>query len=88
VEERVVTVRGIVKKGKVLLDDPSALAEGTTVEVRPVGKRAPASKTHKPEKKPLSLAKRLNNIIGKASGLPPDASVNHDHYLYGLPKRQ
>ena len=33
-----------------------------------------------------SLAERLSNVIGKAKGLPPDASVQHDHYLYGAPK--
>jgi hypothetical protein len=84
------TVRGKVKNGKVLLDDPKALAEGTEVEVRPVKKRKPAVKPPKPKKKarPRSLAERLANVLGKATGLPPDASINHDHYLYGVPKRQ
>jgi hypothetical protein len=85
------TVRGKVKNGKVHLDDPKALAEGTEVEVRPVKKapkpRAKASKA-KPKVRPRSLAERLANVIGKAKNLPPDASVNVDHYLYGLPKRQ
>ena len=82
------TVRGKVKNGKVLLDDPRALPDGTEVEVRPA-KKPKAIKTRKPKTKipRRSLAERLANVIGKATGLPPDAAVNHDHYLYGLPKR-
>jgi hypothetical protein len=86
------TVRGKVKKGKVVLDDPTALADGTEVEVRPVKKRKPAAKPRKPVKgkkpAPRSLADRLRPFIGKAKGLPPDMSVNLDHYLYGLPKQE
>ena len=83
-------VRGKIKNGKVVLDDPRALAEGTEVEVRPAKKRKPAAKGKRPKAKgqPRSLAERLANVVGKATGLPPDASVNHDHYLYGLPKRE
>ena len=63
---------------------------GTEVEVRPARKRKPAAKGKRPKAKgqPRSLAERLANVVGKATGLPPDASVNHDHYLYGLPKRE
>lgn len=84
------TVRGKIKNGKVFLDNPRALAEGTEVEVRPVRKRKSAAKAGRTKTKarPRSLAERLANVIGKAKNLPPDASVNVDHYLYGLPKRQ
>jgi hypothetical protein len=84
------TVRGKIKKGKVLLDDPKAFPEGTEVEVRSIKKRKRVAKPHKPKPKarPRSLAERLANVIGKAKNLPPDASVNIDHYLYGLPKQQ
>ncbi len=27
-------------------------------------------------------------IAGSAKDLPADLSINHDHYLYGTPKRQ
>jgi hypothetical protein len=82
------TVRGKVKNGKVVLDDPSALADGTEVEVRTTRQRKPARKSaRKPKPKPRSLAERLANVIGKATNLPADASVNIDHYLYGMPKR-
>jgi hypothetical protein len=30
----------------------------------------------------------LREFAGKAKGLPPDLASNHDHYLYGLPKRK
>ena len=84
------TVRGKVKNGKVVLNNPKALAEGTEVEVRPAKKRKPAGKPRKLKDKarPRTLAERFANVIGKATGLPPDASVNHDHYLYGTPKKQ
>jgi hypothetical protein len=82
------TARGKIKNGKVVLDDPNALPDGTEVEVRPAKKRRPAAKTRKPKARPKTLAERLANVIGKATGLPPDAAANHDHYLYGVPKQQ
>jgi hypothetical protein len=51
-------------------------------------KQKPNSKGRKPKAKPRTLAERLANVMGKATGLPSDVSVNHDHYLYGVPKRQ
>jgi hypothetical protein len=30
----------------------------------------------------------LLEIAGTADDLPVDLSINHDHYLYGTPKRQ
>lgn len=84
------TVRGKVKNGKVVLDDPRALPEGTEVEVRPLkkGRKTAKARPKKKRQPPRSLADRLRSVIGKAKGLPPDASVNHDHYLYGLPKQE
>jgi hypothetical protein len=81
------TVRGKIKNGKVLLDNPKALPDGTEVEVRAVKKPRPRAKPRKPKQPPRSVADRLHSVIGKAKNLPPDMSVNHDHYLYGLPKR-
>ncbi len=40
-----------------------------------------------PKRQP-TLHNRLKNVIGKAKDMPPDASVNIDHYLYGTPKRK
>ena len=33
-----------------------------------------------------SLFDLLGDLAGKAVNLPPDASEQHDHYLYGTPK--
>jgi hypothetical protein len=84
------TIRGKIKNGKVLLDNPKALPEGTEVEVRPVRKAGKPAKggSRKKKQPPRSLAERYASFIGKAKGLPPDMSVNLDHYLYGLPKRR
>jgi hypothetical protein len=84
------TARGKIKNGKVVLEDPNALPDGTEVEVRLAKKNKPTAKTKKPRAKarPQTLADRLANVMGKATGLPADASVNHDHYLYGTPKQQ
>jgi hypothetical protein len=87
-EDESVTFRGKIKKGKVLLDDPAALPDGTEVEVRPIKKPRTPTKTTKAKKRSRSLAERYAPFIGKAKGLPADMSVNLDHYLYGLPKRK
>ena len=83
-------IRGKIKNGKVVLDDPKALADGTEVEVCPAKSVKAPAKPHKPKDKARSrtLAERFANVIGKATGLPSDASLNHDHYLYGAPKKQ
>jgi hypothetical protein len=30
----------------------------------------------------------FERFAGKAEGLPPDLAENHDHYLYGTPKKK
>jgi predicted DNA-binding antitoxin AbrB/MazE fold protein len=35
-----------------------------------------------------TLLDRMKGFVGTVHNLPPDASVNLDHYLYGMPKRQ
>ena len=64
------------------LDDP-AMAEGTDVNVRPL-KGKP--RTAKRKARLPSLYERMKPFIGMGEGLPPDASQNVDHYLYGAPK--
>jgi hypothetical protein len=79
------TYRGRVKNGAVVLDSKLQLPEGAEVIVELVA--APVESDKKEGRGP-SLAERLSNVIGKAKGLPPDASINMDHHLYGMPKRQ
>jgi hypothetical protein len=84
------TYRGHVKNGVIVLDENNPpLPEGSAVEVSPVAKDSVAedneSVAENSEEIP-SLYERLKPFIGKLEGLPPDASINHDHYLYGVPK--
>jgi len=77
-----VVFRGKIKNGKVVLNNPKALADGTEVEVRPARKKPTAARTNKGKKpSPRSLADRLAPFIGVVKDLPPDMSVNVDHYL-------
>ena len=77
------TYRGRVKNGVVVLDPPAALAEGAEVEVhlleQPGSTDAGDAQT---------LYEQLEPLIGKLNGLPADFAENHDHYLYGVPKRK
>ena len=75
---------GHVEAGRVVLDGPAALPDGTVVSVHPLKAR----RTAPGRRRPPTLAQRLAPFIGKARGLPPDALANLDHYLYGLPKRK
>jgi hypothetical protein len=71
------TYRGRVKNGVIVLDPPASLPEGAEVEVAPMSD----------ESQPPTWAEVFKDIIGKAEGLPADSSRNHDHYLYGVPKK-
>ena len=82
------TYRGRVKNGVIVLDPPATLQEGEQVEVvslRNSGARGDTAPV--PEDSPRTLYDVFRNVIGKAEGLPEDSSINHDHYLYGSPKR-
>ena len=76
--------RGRVENGAIRLEDAPVLPEGVEVEVHVLAE--PASQEGEGEIP--SLYERLKDLVGQAEGLPPDASINLDHYLYGLPKRQ
>ena len=77
------TFRGKVKNGGVVLDGPQVPPEGAAVSVslRPSPRRA------RPRKAPATLLDRMRPFIGILDNMPPDFSINHDHYLYGKPKR-
>ncbi|MCP4642664.1 MAG: hypothetical protein GY851_19620 [bacterium] len=76
------TYKGRVKNGAVVLDDPVDLPEGALVKVDVFTIPAESEGEAMP-----SLAETLAPFIGKAVGLPEDAAENHDHYLYGTPKK-
>jgi hypothetical protein len=71
------TYRGRIKNGVVVLDPPVNLPDGVEVDVSPT----------ETETEPPTWAEVFKNVIGKADGLPTDSAVNHDHYLYGAPKK-
>jgi hypothetical protein len=77
--------RGRVKNGVVVLEGRARLEEGVEVSVRPLRK---AIRRAAGKKRPRTLYERLKSVVGKVKGLPPDLSVNHDHYLYGVPKKR
>jgi hypothetical protein len=87
------TYRGHVNNGVVVFDDAVTLPEGLSVRVEPADS-IPDEDDEKnipdedDEKNIPTLLERLAPFVGKLEGLPPDASVNVDHYLYGLPKRE
>jgi hypothetical protein len=82
-QEPVMEYRGRVKGGVIVLDEGPALAEGAEVRVVPVQKPEAAGNGQGAE----TTGQRLMKFAGKAKGLPADAARNHDHYLYGAPKR-
>ena len=86
--ETIMVLRGKIKNGKIHLSKPAPLPDGTIVEVRPVKKPSKLPKRPKAKAMPKSLAERLAPIIGMAKHRPPDMAEQHDHYLYGTPKRK
>ncbi|MGH7128184.1 MAG: hypothetical protein ACREJB_05480 [Planctomycetaceae bacterium] len=76
--------RGHVRNGVVVLAEDVQWPEGTEVRV---SLPEEDESEQKPEQIAPTLSERLRPIIGAAQGLPPDASTNVDHYLYGHPKR-
>lgn len=69
--------KGRVRNGVVVLDQPAALPEGTAVLVEPLGDREALQ----------SLREGLLRFAGTMEDMPPDMARNHDHYLYGTPKK-
>ena len=77
------TLSGHIENGVIVLDEQVPLPEGAAVRVQimtpaqlpPAGKELP------------TLAETLQDFIGILEDLPEDAAENHDHYLYGTPKK-
>jgi hypothetical protein len=72
------TYRGHIKNGQITLDEPVALPEGTELNIEVVANG---------ESEP-TIWETLRALAGTVEGLPPDMAENHDHYLYGTPKKQ
>ncbi len=76
------TYKGHVEKGVIVLDEPVEMRDGMEVLVD----FAPSAgeELSQPSQ---TFRERYADVIGKAKGLPNDAAENHDHYLYGTPKK-
>ncbi len=76
--------RGRVKNGTVVLEPPDALPDGAEVRIEVLPKA-----TEEPllDDKGQTLGEKMMKYAGRAVGLAEDAALNHDHYLYGAPKR-
>jgi hypothetical protein len=70
------TYRGHIKNGQILLNEPVALPEGAEVNVEVIENGEPQS----------TIWDKLRALAGTVEG-PEDWAENHDHYLYGTPKR-
>jgi hypothetical protein len=68
-------LEGRVENGAIVLVPPTQLPEGARVRIEIVERTEP------------SLFDRIGHLAGKAKHLPPDAAEQHDHYLYGTPKK-
>ena len=77
---------GRVKDGVVVLEGPQAPADGVRVSMRVLKSRA--ARIGKSKKRKPTLYDVLKPFIGIGNELPPDFSINHDHNLYGAPKRK
>jgi hypothetical protein len=75
------SLEGRIHEGRVIFDVPVSLPEGTRVSVEPV------SEPSKENGDGQSLLEILGDVVGSIDDLPSDLAEQHDHYLYGTPKR-
>jgi hypothetical protein len=71
-----VSYKGTVKNGVVILPRNAKLRNGTAVKVTPVA-----------DQQADDFTDMLVRLSKKVRGLPRDLAAQHDHYLYGSPKR-
>ena len=69
-------------------DQPVPFADGTEVTIRLCsnGRKSPAQQ--RKGSKPEALSQMLLRHAGTIKGMPRDWARNHDHYLYGVPKKK
>ncbi len=69
--------------------EPLALPEGARVHLRVEEATAASQPSLESKEGELpTLLERMKDFVGTVHNLPPDASLNLDHYLYGTPKVQ
>jgi hypothetical protein len=67
---------GKIKDGKIVVDPGERLPEGAIVRIEPVQRAGDLDQVY-----------RLGDDAVD-DDLPPDLAREHDHYLYGTPKRE
>lgn len=72
---------GVVRNGVIVPDEKTTLPEGTRVRVESIARPATT------EGSGASFADRVREFAQSMDGTPSDFAEQHDHYLYGRPKR-
>ncbi len=76
-------LEGTIHDGVAVPDGECPLPEGTKVKI---------TEATAPPIRVFTLSERLLQLAAECEktpcDLPTDLSLNHDHYLYGLPKRE
>jgi hypothetical protein len=72
------TFYGRIQNGRVVLDEPVNLPDGTKVTVFPLNDPSTTEEPTAP-----TMYERWKPLIGAAKHLPPDASTKIDEVLYG-----
>jgi hypothetical protein len=84
-------IYGTYRRGQVVLDQLPELADGTRLRIEEVEAQqdeARAQSAPTPEERAaLAFGQQLLELAGSCPDLPPDIAENHDHYLYGGPKK-
>jgi hypothetical protein len=79
------TLEGRIANGVVVFNEPVSLPDGTPVRVEVVA--TPSPKDQDAAERSGHFLNHYKSVIGTVDDLPADAALNHDHYLYGLPKK-
>lgn len=79
------TLEGTVQNGVIVLSAGHMLPEGTVVHVAPQLARKESDHSKTLGEKLVELAEWAES---QPCDLPEDLAKNHDHYLYGVPKRE
>ena len=77
---------GHVHNGKIEFDVAIPLADGTKVLVEAVAESTCAEEIAS-SRQPQTLLERYKAFVGIVDDLPVDMADQHDHYLYGTPKK-
>jgi predicted DNA-binding antitoxin AbrB/MazE fold protein len=73
------TLLGHIRNGRIELDQPLSLPEGTKVKIEILDGTQ--------EITGQSLGERLLKYAGRITDAPSDLADQHDHYLHGTPKK-